>query len=136
MVIGTGTQTVSVFDYFAWETNGPSFPYTLTLPAPTGSVTTMDSFGADGQAGSSRTANNSTSKETMFVNAVQISGSGSAYDTDSDWNGNSGDPLPQLWDDTGHTISPAAPAGTSILKVVINNPNDCLIPVGNVVGTR
>jgi hypothetical protein len=133
VMVGTGGGTVNIFDKgLAGNEFQASFSYTLALSAPTtGAPVLLDNFGADGQLGYSRQA--FIASETTFINAVQVAGPGSPSDTDSDWNGNSGFPLPQLWDDIGHDITPAAPAGTGTLATTINSQTDCLITVGNVV---
>ncbi|HEY5238554.1 MAG TPA: hypothetical protein VIJ62_09260 [Rhizomicrobium sp.] len=132
VLIGTGSQTVDLFGgkLAGHEFGGTSFSYNLALSsAPSGTVL-MDSFGADGQTGGGRTSGDTD--DTVTVNGTQISGVGSSGDTDSDWDGSSGFPLPQLWDDVGHDITSAA-AGAGTLAVTISAPNDCLITVGNVV---
>jgi hypothetical protein len=95
-----------------------------------------DNIGADGQHGSAaRTAAASISDETTTINGFPVAGAGSMY-LDSDWNGSAGLPVTQLWDDTGHDITAAAPPGTVNLNVVINSvllSADCLTPVANVV---
>jgi hypothetical protein len=133
VLIGGGSKTVDLFDIgLAGNEFGTSLLYTLALSGQaTGDTVLMDEFGADGQLGASRTSH--FPGETTFINSVQVAGPGGAYDTDSDWNGNSGFPLPQLWDDTGHDIRPAVPAGTTSLAVSINVQNDCLVTVGNVI---
>jgi hypothetical protein len=139
VLVGTGTKTVALYDYFAGTEFSAGLAYPLPLPSPTtGGPVLMDAFGADGQIGSGRApAPPSVHLETVTVNGFVVSGSPPGSDTDSDWNGSSTFPLPQLWDDVGHDITKAAPAGTGVLGVVIGQPgpapNDCLIAVGNVV---
>jgi hypothetical protein len=75
------------------------------------------------------------SSERTLLNGSAIAGPGSNAN-DSDWNGNSGLPLPQLWDDVGHDISTAAGPGTTQLNFNISVSSsmwDCLTPVANVV---
>lgn len=136
VLIGTGESVVDLFDkrLAGNEFGGTTFNYKLALSAPTtGSVEVeMDSFGADGQIGTAR-QDSILDAETVTVNGIQISGRDGPNDQDSDWNGSSGFPLPQLWDDVGHEITTAAPPGTSSLAVSINSANDCVITVGNVV---
>lgn len=136
VVIGKGTGSVYLYDFFPTEIAGSSLSYTLTVPGGLGSVTTLDSFGADGQLGASRQALPFDTTETTAVNGTQIAGPGSAFDTDADWNGNSGFPLPQLWDDIGHDISSLAQMGSTSINVVETAQVDCVIPIGNVLGTR
>jgi hypothetical protein len=61
-----------------------------------------------------------------------VAGPGSLLNLTGDWNGSSGFPLPQLWDDTGHFV--VLPTTTSTLSVAFAAPADCLTPVANVVG--
>jgi hypothetical protein len=136
VIIGTGGGTVNVFDLgFAGATFIPPFSYSLTL---TGSATSFlwDNIGADGQIGGfpGRAATASLSGETTTINGVLVAGPGSAFDLTGDWNGSSGFPLPQLWDDTGHAVT--LPAATSTLSITFGpatGQNDCLTSVANVV---
>ena len=141
VMVGNGVGTVSVYDAgLAGNTFAPNppFNYTLVLPVAAPGVRTLfDNIGADGQhvLGVSRKASQHQSDETTTVNGFLTAGPGSKY-TDSDWNGSSALPVPELWDDTGHDITPATPAGTAALNFVINSalgPADCLTPVANVV---
>lgn len=137
VMIGTGTGTVDLFDVgLAGSTFIGSLMYTLLL-SPNTAVTPKlwDNIGADGQIGASRTAMAGVSGETTTINGVAVAGPGSVY-LNSDWDGSSGFPLPQLWDDTGHNITTSfVPAGTTVLTVVFGpaNGTDCLTPVANVV---
>ena len=142
VIIGTGTakQRVAIYDVglsghtFAGSTG---ISYSLTLPiTATGKLTLFESIGADGQQGKSRLAILSAADEATVINGVTIAGPGSILN-DGDWNGSSARPLPQLWDDVGHDITAATPAGTTTLDVIIGNggetPPDCMTPVANVV---
>jgi hypothetical protein len=140
VLIGSGTGTVSVFDSgFAGNTfiAYPSAEYILDLPVKAPGVKTLfDNIGADGQHGDSYLAERSYSDEVTTINGHLVAGPGSSY-TDSDWNGSSGYPLPQLWDDTGHNITNSTPKDTSSLTVEITveaaSSYDCLTTVANVV---
>jgi hypothetical protein len=92
-------------------------------------------IGADGQLGSSRKALSGNGDEITKINGKL----GSLYN-DSDWNGSSARPLPQLWDDTGHDITVATPSGTTTLNITIANKGethfDCLTPVANIVSFK
>jgi len=117
VIVGTGGGTVNLFDLgFAGATFTPPFSYSLTLTA---SATTFlwDNIGADGQIGGfpGRAATASVSGETTTINGVLVAGPGSAFDLTGDWNGSSGFPLPQLWDDTGHQFT--LPAAASTLNI-------------------
>jgi hypothetical protein len=142
VIIGTGTATqrVAIYDE---GLSGKTFEgntglsYSLILPiTATGKLTLFESIGADGQQGVSRLAIKAAADETTVINGVHIAGPGSDFN-DSDWNGSSARPLPQLWDDIGHDITAATPAGTKTLDVSIGNgdetPPDCMTPVANVV---
>ncbi|MCI0734944.1 MAG: hypothetical protein L0Y50_01480 [Beijerinckiaceae bacterium] len=140
VIIGTGESTVAIYDKgLSGRTffSNPGISYSLPLPATVaGEPVLFDNIGADGQHGESRSDIASTSREVTTINGIKIAGPGSPAN-DSDWNGSSGFPLPQLWDDTGHDITAAAKAGTTKLNVSISAPpakgNDCLTPVANVV---
>ncbi len=138
VIVGTGTGTVILYDSgISGATFHTSLSYTLNFGlAATGKLTLFDSIGADGQIGSSRKALAGYGKESMTLNGKAVSGPSSLYN-DSDWNGSSGSPLPQLWDDTGHDITNTTPAGTTSLAVLISEPaaasNDCVTPVANIV---
>jgi len=145
VMIGNGVGTVSVFDIgLAGRTFAPNpnpFNYVLVLPIkPTGRRMIFDNIGADGQhvLTQSRTDVTSMSDETTTINGFPIAGPGSDY-VDSDWNGSSGLPLPELWDDTGHDItnvtanSAAPPANLNISISSPLAPSDCLTPVANIV---
>jgi hypothetical protein len=132
-LIGDGVSNVSIFDkgMSGIEFSAP-IAYSLTLPlALTGNPVLFDAFGADGQIGSSRRAGPEAS-ETVTINGTQISGTG-GLDPDSDWNGSSGFPLPQLWDDTGHDISPSFATGGGAVNVSIVPNGDCLVTIANVI---
>jgi hypothetical protein len=136
VIVGTGSYTVGIYDTAipsGTEWSG-ALNYTLKLPvAASGSSTLWDSIGADGQLGDSRTA--TASGETTTINGVAVAGPG-ASNVNSDWDGSSGWPLPQLWDDTGHDITAATPYGTKSLNVSINSPADCLVTIANVVAVQ
>jgi hypothetical protein len=137
VIVGTGTGNVAIYDApmagTQWDMANP-LNYVLTLPvAATGALTLWDNIADDGQIGTSRTATPGTSLETTTINAVAIAGGAGALDNDSDGNGSSGYPLPQLWDDTGHDITKATPAGTAALNVSFAANGDCLNAIANVV---
>lgn len=143
VLVGAGAGTVSIYDVGlagATFTSNVGLTYTLALPVPAlGRRTLIDNIGADGQHGGpphTRSAIPSVSDETTTINGIAFAGLGSPYN-DSDWNGSSGFPVAELWDDTGHDITAATPAGTPALNVLIFNggaaPGDCLTPVANIV---
>jgi hypothetical protein len=146
VMIGKGVGKVSVFDAgLAGKTFAPNpnpFNYVLALPvaAIPGKRMLLDNIGADGQHvdGASREAVTSFSDETTTINGFPIAGPGSDY-VDSDWNGSSGLPVPELWDDTGHNITIVSQdtSGPVVnLNIKIHSalgPADCLTPVANIV---
>jgi hypothetical protein len=145
VIIGTGTSTqeVALYDSGLAGTTfhgNPGISYSLALPvAASGVLTLFDNIGADGQQGVSRKAISGYGDEITKINGKIVAGPGSLYG-DSDWNGSSAQPLPQLWDDTGHDITVATPSGTKSLNITIANRGeatyDCLTPVANVVSFK
>jgi hypothetical protein len=116
--------------------SGVGLAYNLILPIATpGNRTLIDNIGADGKHvfGASRLAAPAFTSETTTIGAPPFAGPGSAY-WDSDWNGSSGLPVPELWDDTGHDIT-ALGAAVPNLPVTVSQPGggDCLTPVVNVI---
>ena len=147
VIIGTGTADVAVYDTgLAGKTfpGKPGLTYTLALPSPTSSKGTIfQNIGADGQIGSSLAAIGGLSEVTK-INNVNVAGAAApasavGADNDGDWNGTIAGPLPQLWDNTAHTLSlAAAPAGRTTLAVSIAQSvnasvYDCMTPVANFV---
>jgi len=145
VIVGTSPspQTVVIYDVgLAGVTfqGNPGISYSLILPtAASGALTLFDNIGADGQQGTSRKALSGYGDEITKINGKLVAGPGSLYN-DSDWNGSSARPLPQLWDDTGHDITVATPSGTNRLNVTIANKgeagSDCLTPVANIVSFK
>lgn len=135
VIVGAGNSTVALYDKgLAGQTFNSGLTYALKLPVKaSGGGALFDNVGADGQKGASRSP--FVAQENTSINGVKVAGAG-APDTDSDWNGSSALPLPQLWDDTGHNILAAAPAGTTTLNFSITEGSDCLSPVANVVSIR
>jgi len=139
VIVGTGAGTVNLFDVgFAGATFITPFNYTLTLAGAGTPATSFlwDNIGADGQIGGfpGRAATASVSGETTTINGLLLSGPGSTMDLTGDWNGSSGFPLPQLWDDTGHAFTLPTPASTlSITFGPDTGQTDCLTTVANVV---
>ena len=142
VVVGKG-QTGEQVAFYDDKVGGITFTgaaglsYILRLPSTAdGATVLLDSIGADGQEGTARTDTVGYSDETTTINGVLVAGPGSNA-SDSDWNGSSSKPLPQLWDDVGHDITAAAPSGTTLLNVGIRNaaesPSDCMTTVANIV---
>ncbi len=137
VIVGSGSATVGIYDVgLAGHTFlGDNLSYTLVAPAPPTFSALWDNIGADGQVGGGRTADPGISGETTFINGAQVSGPGAAY-ADSDWDGSSGFPLPQLWDDTGHDISGTITPTAPVFAVQFNATGDCLTPVANVLAVQ
>jgi len=141
VIVGSGSSIVNIFDPSTTPSGlGVTFisttlSYTETLlGTPSGGPVLFDTFGADGQVGASRAETASVTGETTYINNSPISGPGiGAPNSDSDWNGNSGAPLPQLWDDHGHNISEVSLGSPPALSVSIKSFGDCLTTVANVV---
>jgi len=112
--------------------------YTLFVESERTSFSRFDNINADGQIGTSITPNPiaGTPGETLTLNGVLISGIG-APNPNSDYDGNTAAPLPQLWDNEAHDITgvPVVDPATGIidLHVVVTGGNDCLVTVAHVV---
>jgi hypothetical protein len=148
VIIGTGAYTVGIYDagFTATTWVGYTLTYTLNLPATLTTDALWDSIGYDGQVGGSRTALAGVYDETTFINGTQVSGPGctlSFCDSDSDWNGNDGTPIPQLWDDAGHDILAALlvapgppPTYATTATIAITSISDCIGTVFNVLAVQ
>jgi hypothetical protein len=166
VIIGTGSEpntfgppVVTLFDHGLSGKTFASFPgpapgikYTLVVApsAPRNSEPlTITFIGADGQNGSVRDIFGTrdfkeilpVSDETTIINQQPVGGPASPA-TDSDWNGSSGFPLPQLWDDTRHNNTFQGTSGPPFVEGFFNIvvasksnslPSDCLTPVANIV---
>lgn len=132
VVVGQGSQTIALYDAplsgFMFVSN-PGVVYTLLAPAGVLTATTIHTIGADGQKGSGDPDFASSTGEISSVNGARFAGKASPAQ-DSDWNGNSSFPLPQLWDDNAHGISAT---GNLRISVIDTTGADCLVYVGNVV---
>jgi hypothetical protein len=145
VVVGTGSANVGLLDGQAGTTFfGTTYSNYYQLPATigaAGSVVFLDNFGYDGQIGVSRTINPATSNETTNLYGypsfthVQVAGPGGET-SNSDWDGSSGWPLPQLWDDTGYDISNTFAPGDTFVLVNYTSGNDCIGPVGAVISVQ
>jgi len=165
VIIGTGSEpntfgppVVTLFDnglsgktFASFPGSAPGIKYTLvdgSFRFRASEPVTITLIGADGQNGAIR-GNifnvsvldfqdiSSVSDEITIVNEQSVGGPGSPAN-DSDWNGSSGFPLPQLWDDTRHsnTIKQVPQGGTFNIEVTSKSrgvPSDCLTPVANIV---
>jgi hypothetical protein len=125
---------------------GGTFDATLPLapaaPSPIASAK-FTRFGADGQVGSGVTPSGTTPDDiTRFggpsgscPSAVltQIAGPGATHalsTEDSDWNGDDGGPLNQLWDTHTSTVTGLLGGGAANYCVRYTAPGDCLTFIG------
>jgi hypothetical protein len=149
IVASNGTKTVKIFDNpsapfdplhpvntgISGKTFNQSLDYRLVLGSSniTSSEVLWDNIGADGQVGSGRSTDPKAIGETVTVTingtSTQISGPGGKR-SDSDWDGSSGWPMNQLWDDTGYNVGPVSDTG---IKVTHTSKGDCVTPIANVV---
>jgi hypothetical protein len=144
VLIGTGEATVGLLDGQAGTTfianAGYSATYTLPTPITGSNIVLFDNFGYDGQIGRSRTITSSNETTTVegMPSTVTVLVAGPGGETgDSDWDGSSGWPLPQLWDDTGHDISNAfLPGDTAVVVTYGGNSSDCVGTVGAVLSVE
>lgn len=145
VIVGTGGASVGLIDGQAGTTFSSAYSNFYQLPAavPSGGQVLLDNFGYDGQLGDSRTAGIANEQSfaegwPSLVNNIQFAGMGApSYEaTDSDWDGSSGWPLPQLWDDTGHDISSSFEAGDTWVLVTYNAFGDCIGTVGAVLSVN
>ncbi|MGO8984998.1 MAG: hypothetical protein ACLQFM_09445 [Terriglobales bacterium] len=148
VIIGTGGASVGLLDGQAgttFATTTLSNYYTLPAPVAAGSQVLLDNIGYDGQVGDSRTifsgpgfsATNETTYVSGFPSDISVFLAGQGGETgNSDWDGSSGWPLPQLWDDTGHDISNAFAAGDNLVLVSYTSTYDCIGTVAAVVSVQ
>lgn len=110
-----------------------------TIPGVSSSIFTE--LGADGQIGGGVTAASAVSDEVTTLNTTfPIAGPGSNA-TDSDWNGDDGIPLNQLWDTHSHDVTGdlvSGVNGVSITSAVwpADVSYDCLVAIANVLTVR
>src|ERR1700730_3238557 len=111
--------------------------YTLFVESERTSFSRFDNINADGQIGTSITPNPiaGTPGETLTLNGVLISGIG-APNPNSDYDGNTAAPLPQLWDDEAHDVT-GVPVGSppALNGVLDGQGGDCLTTIAHVVET-
>jgi hypothetical protein len=141
VLIGTGPSTVLVYDSgLAGKMFFDSLTYTLNSPVSVANAleVVVHNIGADGQNGEQPPLPSaSAAGEITTLNGRRIAGPGSAG-VDSDWNGGVAGPLPQLWDTTVRNVTSVAKVGSSPVRLpfTISAPNDCLVPVANVISIR
>ena len=107
------------------------------LPAPVPPYTRLrhTRLGGDGQVGNSTFSNLPVTNERTFL-GPQIKGPGSPFNGDSDWNGDDGVPLNQLWDT--HTDSfdkVLIPFGAPFYNVTYTANGDCIYAVAHILNT-
>jgi len=136
VLAGTGTETVSLYDKGLPGTFIGSANYTLFVQPTTTSFSRFDNINADGQIGSSITPFAGAVGEDLLLKGVSISGPGEP-NPNSDYDGNTGAPLPLLWDSEAHDVTgvPVVDPATGVadLNVVVNGGGDCLTTIAHVV---
>lgn len=128
---------------------GGTLDATLALvPAAPTSITNakFTRFGADGQVGFSTTPNTAADDQTFFggprascpapTALTQIAGIGSAINADSDWNGDDGGPMNQLWDTHTTTVTSLLGGGATNYCARYIAPGDCVTFIGYVLTVR
>jgi hypothetical protein len=131
------------------STTGATLNVTNTLApaAPTPlTFVKFTRFAADGQTGTGTLASPALTNERTFFGGpsatcataalTQIAGVGSLYDLDSDWNGNDGGPLNQLWDTRTTTVTGRLGAGAANYCVRYTIGSDCITAIGYVLSVR
>jgi len=138
VIAGTGTETVALYDKGLPGTFFGSVNYTLFVQSTAASFSRFDNISADGQIGASITPQSGVAGETLTLNGVLISGAG-APNPNSDYDGNTGAPLPQLWDNEAHDITGVPVGSPPSLNVVVSNGGalafDCVTTIAHVVET-
>jgi hypothetical protein len=98
-----------------------------TFPNPGAGRGLFTAFGADGQRGFSH--NDFASGEVSTFSAFPFDIAGGPSRSGSDWDGDDGLTLPQLWDTHTHEVALQGPSST----VRYTTPGDCIVPVGFVL---
>jgi hypothetical protein len=106
-----------------FNVNNALFP-----PLPGNSYLRQTRIGADGQIGASLTPFFGVPNESTAINGFQIKGPGAPVDQDSDWNGDDGVPLNQLWDTHSTDIRGLIGAGAGNYIVTYVSNGDCVNP--------
>lgn len=117
--------------------------HSLVPPLPAFTQLRHARIGGDGQVGGGLNAFAFATDELTFIGPttaalVQIRGTGSAFNTDSDWNGGDGGPLNQLWDtnDDDITAANALAAGATSYVVRYRSLGDCIEAAVHILGAR
>lgn len=96
-------------------------------------------IGGDGQVGSSTSSILPVATERTFIGPpffTQIKGAGSPFNGDSDWNGDDGAPLNQLWDTHTDSFGQILTPGIGNYVVRYTAGGDCIFAVAHVLSTR
>ena len=110
-------------------------------PVLPGAILKSTRFGADGQVGFSTAASPAISDEFTFIGPTggpltQIAGNGSAFNQNSDWNGEDATPLNQLWDTRTSKVDSTIPAGAASYDVTYVSGADCMDVIGHVLTAK
>ena len=126
--------------------NGAAFFFNLiNINNPLGGVLNPYSrlkytrIGADGQVGFSTSSSLPVTTERTFLGPpffTQIKGAGSPFNGDSDWNGDDGAPLNQLWDTHTDGFGQILTPGIGNYVVRYTAGGDCIFAVAHVLSTR
>ncbi|HVF56057.1 MAG TPA: hypothetical protein VM934_07885 [Pyrinomonadaceae bacterium] len=96
-------------------------------------------LGADGQVGFSTSSSLPVTNERTFIGPpffTQIKGSLSPFNGDSDWNGDDGAPLNQLWDTHTDSFGQILNPGIANYVVRYTAQGDCIFAVAHILSTR
>jgi hypothetical protein len=96
-------------------------------------------IGADGQVGNGTNSMLPITDERTFLGPpffTQIKGPFSPFNGDSDWNGDDGTPLNQLWDTHTDSFGRIINPGVANYLVRYTARGDCIFPVAHVLGTQ
>lgn len=111
------------------------------LPLPAYTTMKHTRLGADGQVGSSTFPFLFATNERTYIGPnilalTQIRGPGSPFNNNTDWDGNDGVPLNQLWDTQTSSNGALIPAGAVAYSVRYISNGDCIVPVVHVLGVK
>jgi hypothetical protein len=105
------------------------FNASYTFPTPGTGAGLFTAFGADGQRGAGHSDFLSGEVTSFVSGGPLVDLAGGASPTGSDWDGDDGLTLPQLWDTHTHVVTFGGPQAT----VRYSSPGDCIVPVGFVL---
>jgi hypothetical protein len=110
----------------------------LPMPVPPYKQLRHTRIGGDGQVGSSTFSNLPITNERTFLGPAmtQIKGPASPFNGDSDWNGDDGTPLNQLWDTHTDAFNKVlVPFGAPSYNVTYTANGDCIYAVAHILNT-